>query len=64
MLALSVLLEIFYREIENNLDRKKQDIVGITKSCITDLKIDIEADIQEELIQRFVDGLLWSGQVG
>lgn len=62
MLALSVLLEIFYREIENNPDRKKQDIVGITKSCITDLKIDIEADNQEELIQRFVDGLLWSGQ--
>jgi hypothetical protein len=62
MLALSVLLEIFYREIENNPDRKKQDLLGITKSCISDLEIALEVDGQEDLIQRFVDGLLWSGQ--
>jgi hypothetical protein len=62
MLALSVLLEVFYREIENNPDRKKQDLQGITKSCLNDLNISIESDNQEELIHRFVDGLLWSGQ--
>ncbi|MEH7131110.1 hypothetical protein V7103_23240 [Neobacillus drentensis] len=62
MLALSVLLEMFYREIENNPERKKQDLFGITKSSISELNITIETDAQEELIQRFVDGLLWSGQ--
>ena len=62
MLALSVLLEIFYREIENNPERKKQDLLAITKSCMADLNIILEADSEEELIQRFVDGLLWSGQ--
>ncbi|WP_462411404.1 hypothetical protein [Neobacillus sp. Marseille-QA0830] len=62
MLALSVLLEVFYREIENNPDRIKQDLVGITKSCIDELQISLMLDNQEELIQRFVDGLLWSGQ--
>jgi hypothetical protein len=34
MLALSVLLEVFYREIKNNPDRKKQDLLGITKGCL------------------------------
>lgn len=62
MLALSVLLEVFYREIENNPDRKKQDLMGITKGCVNDLKIESVTDISEELLQRFVDGLLWSGQ--
>lgn len=62
MLALSVLLEVFYREIENNPDRKKQDLLSIVKNCINELQINIELDVQEELIQRFVDGLLWSGQ--
>jgi len=62
MLALSVLLEVFYREIENNPDRKKQDLLSIAKTCINELQINIEPDVQEELIQRFVDGLLWSGQ--
>jgi hypothetical protein len=62
MLALSVLLEVFYREIDNNPDRKKQDIVNITKSCLDDLNIRSELEIQDEIIQRFVDGLLWSGQ--
>ncbi|CAG9609463.1 hypothetical protein [Pseudoneobacillus rhizosphaerae] len=62
MLALSVLLEVFYREIENNPDRKKQDLFGIVKSCANTLKIEDETEQSEELIQRFVDGLLWSGQ--
>jgi hypothetical protein len=62
MLALSVLLEVFYRDIENNPERKKQDLLGITKSCIKDLDIDDETESNEELVQRFVDGLLWSGQ--
>jgi hypothetical protein len=62
MLALSVLLEVFYREIENNPDRKKQDLFSIAKSCMADLHISIEPDVEEELIQRFVDGILWSGQ--
>jgi hypothetical protein len=61
MLSLSVLLEIFYREIENNPERKKQDIIGITKSCLEELNISSETDIQDEVIYRFVDGLLWSG---
>lgn len=62
MLALGVLLEVFYREIENNPDRKKQDLFGITKDCLNDLHISAVTEITEELIQRFVDGLLWSGQ--
>ncbi|WP_423798180.1 hypothetical protein [Neobacillus sp. SAB-20_R2A] len=62
LLALSVLLEVFYRELENSPDRKKQDLLEIAKSCINDLHITVETETLDELIQRFVDGLLWSGQ--
>jgi len=64
MLALSVLLEIFYRELENNPERKKQDIKKITYECMEDLKIRslLDTELDDDIIQRFVDGLLWSGQ--
>ncbi|WP_077212370.1 hypothetical protein [Bacillus dakarensis] len=64
MLALGVLLEIFYRELENNTDRKKQDITKITYQCLEDLQIrsQLEGELEDDVIQRFVDGLLWSGQ--
>lgn len=60
ILGLSVLLEVFYRELQNNPDRKKSDLIMITEECIQDLGLSDE--ISPELIVRFVDGLLWSGQ--
>lgn len=64
MLALGVLLEIFYRELENNPERKKQDITKITYQCLEDLQIRslVEGELVDDVVQRFVDGLLWSGQ--
>ncbi|WEG11166.1 hypothetical protein PU629_13410 [Pullulanibacillus sp. KACC 23026] len=62
MLGLSVLLEMFYREIENNHNRKKMDLIDIAKSCLDDLPIENKLDINDDVIERFVNGLLWSGQ--
>ncbi|MGO4889950.1 hypothetical protein ACJ2A9_19575 [Anaerobacillus sp. MEB173] len=64
MLALGVLLEVFYRELENNPERKKQDITKMAYQCLEDLHIKnlLEEELDDEVIQRFVDGLLWSGQ--
>ena len=60
ILGLSVMLEVFYRELQNNPERKRQDLIAITEECILDLGID--DPIPSDLIVRFVDGLLWSGQ--
>lgn len=58
MMGLALLLEVFYRELDNNIERSRQDLFLITQEIIKELHL-VEPD--QETLRRFVDGILWSG---
>jgi hypothetical protein len=61
MLGLALLLEVFYRELDNNPQRTRDDLVEIVGSIAHDMGMK-EAD--QDLIQRMVDGYLWYKDAG
>ncbi len=57
MLALLVLLEVFYRELDNNQRRTRLDLVEAGHTIIQEMNLDFEVD--EGQIERLIDGVLW-----
>lgn len=62
MIALSVLLQVYYLELESNERRSKEDIVDLTWSSLE--RFNIMKLGTAESVERLVDGLLWSGSGG
>ncbi|CCQ97868.1 conserved hypothetical protein [[Clostridium] ultunense Esp] len=58
MLGLALLLEVFFRELDNNPARTRQDLLQITQDLLQEMHLHVP-DVQ--IIRRFVDGILWSG---
>lgn len=59
MLALSILLQVYYLELESNEQRSKEDIIRLAWSSLDRFQIEQFGTI--ESVERLVDGLLWSG---
>lgn len=62
MIALSVLLQVYYLELESNERRAKEDIIELAWSSLERFNIARFGTI--ESVERLVDGLLWSGGGG
>ncbi|MBY0011362.1 hypothetical protein [Paenibacillus typhae] len=62
MIALSVLLQVYYLELESNEQRSKEDIIGLAWSSLERFRITGLGTA--ESVERLVDGLLWSGNGG
>ena len=62
MIALSVLLQVYYLELESNEQRSKEDLVDLAWSCLD--RFGIAKLGSPESVERLVDGLLWSGNGG
>ncbi|QSF47317.1 hypothetical protein [Paenibacillus tianjinensis] len=62
MIALSVLLQVYYLELESNEQRSKEDIIALTWSSLE--RFNIARLGTSESVERLVDGLLWSGSGG
>lgn len=58
MLGLALLLEVFYRELDNNRERTRQDLFLITQEIVREMHL---AEPDQDTLWRFVDGILWSG---
>jgi hypothetical protein len=56
MMALALLLEVFYRELDNDAQRTRADLIDIAKSIARDMRLEEAA---EGHMERLVDGLLW-----
>src|SRR5690554_3228116 len=56
-LALYLLLKVFQREINNNFQRTKKDLIKMTEEIIEEMKL----YATREEIQRLVDGVLYAG---
>ncbi|AJS61177.1 hypothetical protein [Paenibacillus sp. IHBB 10380] len=62
MVALSVLLQVYYLELESNERRSKDDIIVLAWTALEHFNI---ANLgTTEYVERLVDGLLWSGNGG
>ncbi|WP_340010614.1 hypothetical protein MHI32_19680 [Paenibacillus sp. FSL H7-0690] len=62
MVSLSVLLQVYYLELESNERRSKEDIIELTWTALERFNI---ANLgTTESVERLVDGLLWSGNGG
>jgi hypothetical protein len=57
MIGLSLLLEVFYRELDNNPQRTRDDLIEIVHSIIREMQLEEEADAP--LVERIVNGFLW-----
>ncbi|KWX69767.1 hypothetical protein [Paenibacillus jilunlii] len=62
MIALSVLLQVYYLELESNEQRAREDIVELAWSSLE--RFNITKLGTAESVERLVDGLLWSGSGG
>ncbi|MFF2907948.1 hypothetical protein [Paenibacillus sp. NPDC057934] len=62
MLALSVLLQVYYLELESNERRSKEDIIALVWTALE--RFNIAPLGTTESVERLVDGLLWSGNGG
>lgn len=62
MIALSVLLQVYYLELESNEHRAREDLVELAWSSLA--RFDIAKLGTAESVERLVDGLLWSGSGG
>ncbi|KWX89321.1 hypothetical protein AMQ83_01320, partial [Paenibacillus riograndensis] len=62
MIALSVLLQVYYLELESNEQRSREDIVELAWSSLE--RFSITKLGTAESVERLVDGLLWSGSGG
>ncbi len=56
-ISLYLLLKVFKREINNNLNRTKDDLIEMTGQIIKEMKLEATA----EQIRRLVDGVLYAG---
>ncbi|MFW6035647.1 MAG: hypothetical protein ACOCRZ_05265 [Halothermotrichaceae bacterium] len=56
-ISLYLLLKVFYREINNNNQRSKNDLIEITSQIIEEMKL----SASREQIERLVDGVLYAG---
>ena len=54
-ISFHLLLKIFRREITNNINRSRNDLIAMADSTIKEMEL--EADLQT--IERLVDGILW-----
>jgi len=62
MVALSVLLQVYYLELESNERRSREDIIALAWAALDRFHL---ADLgTAESMERLVDGLLWSGNGG
>lgn len=62
MIALSVLLQVYYMELESNERRSKEDIIDLAWNSLE--RFNITRLGTSESVERLVDGLLWSGSGG
>jgi hypothetical protein len=62
MIALSVLLQVYYLELESNERRAREDLVELAWSSLA--RFNIAGFGTAESVERLVDGLLWSGSGG
>ncbi|UQZ36634.1 hypothetical protein C2I18_25725 [Paenibacillus sp. PK3_47] len=62
MIALSVLLQVYYLELESNERRAREDLVELTWISLE--RFNIAKFGTAESVERMVDGLLWSGNGG
>ncbi|MBW4080729.1 hypothetical protein [Paenibacillus sp. S150] len=62
MLALSVLLQVYYLELESSEQRTREDIADLAWSSLE--RFHIAGLGTPESVERLVDGLLWSGSGG
>ncbi|WP_151734020.1 hypothetical protein [Paenibacillus tengchongensis] len=62
MIALSVLLQVYYLELESSDRRTKEDITLLAWNSLERFRISGLA--RPETVERLVDGLLWSGNGG
>lgn len=56
-IAFYLLLKVFYREINNNYQRTKKDLIEMTAQIVSEMKL----KASNEQIERLVDGVLYSG---
>ncbi len=56
-IALYLLIKVFYREINNNIQRKKQDLIKITQQIIKEMNL----SASRKQMERLVDGILYAG---
>ncbi|MFW6266628.1 MAG: hypothetical protein ACOC21_03570 [Halanaerobiales bacterium] len=56
-IALYLLLKVFRREINNNQNRSKRDLIEMTANIIKEMKL--ESSLEQ--VERLVDGVLYSG---
>lgn len=62
MIALSVLLQVYYLELESSEERSREDLVELAWSSLE--RFGITKLGSPESVERLVDGLLWSGNGG
>lgn len=62
MVSLSILLQVYYLELESNERRSKQDIIALAWTALE--RFNITNLGTTESVERLVDGLLWSGNGG
>lgn len=62
MIALSVLLQVYYLELESNEQRAREDLVDLAWSSLE--RFGIAKSGSPESVERLIDGLLWSGSGG
>ncbi|MFW5788069.1 MAG: hypothetical protein ACOCV3_07360, partial [Halanaerobiales bacterium] len=56
-ISIYLLLKVFYREINNNRQRKWRDLIEIVEQITAEMKL----DCSREQLERLVDGILYSG---
>ncbi|RAK12698.1 hypothetical protein C8C77_1071 [Halanaerobium saccharolyticum] len=56
-IALYLLLKVFKREINNNSQRQRRDLISMTTSIVKEMQLPLNL----EEIERLVDGVLYSG---
>ncbi|QUL57818.1 hypothetical protein KDC22_15855 [Paenibacillus tritici] len=62
MIALSVLLQVYYLELESSEQRSREDLVELAWNSLE--RFGITKHGSPESVERLVDGLLWSGGGG
>ncbi|MEK4042877.1 hypothetical protein NSU18_04380 [Paenibacillus sp. FSL H8-0048] len=62
MIALSVLLQVYYLELESNEQRAREDLVDLAWSSLE--RFGKAKSGSPESVERLIDGLLWSGSGG
>jgi len=61
MIGLALLLEVFYRELDNNPLRTREDLIEIVGTVVREMKLESG---EPELLERVVDGFLWYKDAG